>query len=141
VYGIRRRYSRYIISNQKIGCSTYNCCRDYVKSWPAASGISDLRRFWLFCFDPLVFLLPKTISYLVFQLCDLEHTWWRLFQKCVVHVKLYIYILLFITTFSELCVNKYLFFSEQNWHWPARQCKYFNFRANNICFELAHSGE
>jgi hypothetical protein len=29
----------------------------------------------------------KTLNYLAFQSFDFEHTWWRLFQKCVVHIK------------------------------------------------------
>ena len=35
---------------------------------------------------PLVLLLPL-LNYLTFQYFDIKHTWWRLFQKCVVCTK------------------------------------------------------
>ena len=40
---------------------------------------------------PLVILLPNTLNYLSFQSFNFERTWWRLFQKRVVHTKFDIY--------------------------------------------------
>jgi hypothetical protein len=42
------------------------------------------------CLGPLVFLLPKLE--IIF---DFERTWWRLFQKRVVHTKFDIYVLIY----------------------------------------------
>jgi hypothetical protein len=39
-------------------------------------------------FRPLGFIASKTLNYLAFQSFNFEHTWWRLFQKRVVHTKL-----------------------------------------------------
>jgi hypothetical protein len=33
------------------------------------------------------FIAPKALNFLAFQSFDFECTWWRLFQKCVVHTK------------------------------------------------------
>jgi hypothetical protein len=42
----------------------------------------------------LVFLFPKIfLNYSAFQSFDLEHVWWRLFQKLTVHTKLYTYVI------------------------------------------------
>jgi hypothetical protein len=42
------------------------------------------------CLGPLVLLLPK------FEIIfDFERTWWRLFQKRVVHTKFDIYVLIY----------------------------------------------
>ena len=40
----------------------------------------------------LVFMLQKLLNYLAFQPFDFERTWWRLFQKRVVHTRLDIYV-------------------------------------------------
>ena len=42
------------------------------------------------CLGPLVLLLPKLA--IIF---DFERTWWRLFQKRVVHTKFDIYVLIY----------------------------------------------
>jgi hypothetical protein len=39
------------------------------------------------------FIAPKILNYLAFKSFDFERTWWRLFQKCVVHTKFDIYTL------------------------------------------------
>ena len=54
-----------------------------------------LADFWLSCFNPLVFLLPKT-----FTLFGSERTWWRLFQKRVVRNTFDIYVFFFIFIFK-----------------------------------------
>jgi len=33
------------------------------------------------------FIAPKTLKYLASQSFDFERTWWRLFQKRVMHIK------------------------------------------------------
>jgi hypothetical protein len=51
--------------------------------------------FWLSCLAPLVFLILNIFfNYLALQSFDIESTWWRLFQKCVVHTKLDIFFFL-----------------------------------------------
>ena len=50
------------------------------------TGIGDLRRFWLSCLYPLVFLLLNTFAFQIFWL------WWNFFQKRVVRTKLDIYV-------------------------------------------------
>ena len=42
------------------------------------------------------FIAPKALNCLAFQSFDIEPTWWRLFQKRVVHTKFDIYV--FITS-------------------------------------------
>jgi hypothetical protein len=53
--------------------------------------IGDLSRYWLSCLGPLVYFLKNILNYLTFQPFDFERTWWRLFQKRVVHTKFDIY--------------------------------------------------
>ena len=48
------------------------------------SGIDDISRIGLFCWNPWVLLVPKTLNYLTFQWFDFDGTWWRLFLKRVV---------------------------------------------------------
>jgi hypothetical protein len=50
-------------------------------------------------FRPFYFIAPKT--YLAFQSFDFERTWWRLFQKRVVHTKFDIFV--FILTNNTPC--------------------------------------
>jgi len=57
--------------------------------------------FWLFCFDPLVFLFPNIV--LAFQSSDFENTWWRLFQKHVVCATLDIYVFIISVWNSSSC--------------------------------------
>ena len=45
-------------------------------------------------FGPMVFLLPKFLHYLAFKSFDYERSWWQLFQKHVVRIKLDVYVLL-----------------------------------------------
>ena len=40
----------------------------------------------------MCFHAPKLLYYLAFQSFDFERTWWKLFQKCVMHTKFDIYI-------------------------------------------------
>jgi hypothetical protein len=47
-----------------------------------------LHQIILFCLDPLVFLLTKTLNYFALQSFDNECTWWRLFKKCIVCTKI-----------------------------------------------------
>jgi hypothetical protein len=46
---------------------------------------------WKKVFRAFGFMAPKTLNYFVFQSFDFEHTWWRLFPKCVLHTKIDIY--------------------------------------------------
>jgi hypothetical protein len=55
-------------------------------------GIENLSRFLLSCLTPLVYLLPKTLNYIVFQSFDFERTDDGLFQKRVVRTELNIFI-------------------------------------------------
>jgi len=41
--------------------------------------------FWLSCLDPLVFLSTETFKLFGFHIFWLWGTWWRLFQKGVMH--------------------------------------------------------
>jgi hypothetical protein len=53
------------------------------------SCIGDLSRIWLSYLGPFgLLMLTKTLNYLAFQSFDYECTWWRLFQKSIVHTKL-----------------------------------------------------
>jgi hypothetical protein len=52
----------------------------------------DNRIFLAILFRPLCFIAPKTINSFAFQSFDLERTWWRLFEKCVVRTKFDIYV-------------------------------------------------
>ena len=38
------------------------------------------------------FIAPETFNYLAFQCFYFERTWWRLYQKCVVHTKFDIHV-------------------------------------------------
>jgi len=52
--------------------------------------VSFLTQF-LSCLDPLVFLFPKTFKSFG-KYFGFECTWWRLFQKCGVHINFDIYV-------------------------------------------------
>jgi len=43
-------------------------------------------------------MLSKLLNYLAFQYFDIEHTWWRLFQKRVVCTKFDIYVYVLCST-------------------------------------------
>jgi hypothetical protein len=43
-------------------------------------------------FRPFGFIAPKTLNDLDFQSFDFEHTWWRLFQRCVVCIEFDIFL-------------------------------------------------
>ena len=80
---------RYIYWNSKF---LYNIISIKTK-FPPTPCIAYHSLFWLSCLGPLVFLFPKIFfNYLAFQSFDLEHAWWRLFQKLTVHTKLYTYV-------------------------------------------------
>ena len=80
---------RYIYWNSKF---LYNIISIKTKFSPPPC-IAYHSLFWLSCLGPLVFLFPKIfLNYLTFQSFDLEHAWWRLFQKLTVHNKLYTYV-------------------------------------------------
>jgi len=46
-------------------------------------------------FRPFGFLAPKDLNYLALHSFDLECTWWRLFQRHVVHTKFDIYVFIY----------------------------------------------
>ena len=65
-----------------------------------------LGRFWLLCFGPLVFLIPKRFHYLGFQSFDFKHAWWRLFQRIIMSTKLNLCVFIFIKLtipFTYMC--------------------------------------
>jgi len=47
-------------------------------------------------FMPFGFIAPKSLNYLAFQSFDFVSTWWRFFQKRVIHTKLDIYVFIII---------------------------------------------
>jgi hypothetical protein len=51
---------------------------------------SDLTWYWLFSLGTLFTWFQKDLNYLAFQSFDCKCYWWRLFQKCVAHTKLYL---------------------------------------------------
>ena len=51
----------------------------------------------------------KTLNYLAFHSFDVESTWWRLFQKLVVHIKFDIYFII-TPSFSGIRSIQYLVF-------------------------------
>ena len=58
-------------------------------------------------FMPFGCIAPKTFNYLAFQSFEFKHTWWRLFQKRVVHTKFDIYVFIsdvILTSISTLHV-------------------------------------
>ena len=62
-------------------------------SFSPLSDIGDHSQIWLFCLNPLVFLLPKLLSYLAVPSFDFEFSWWRLFKTSVVRTELYMFVL------------------------------------------------
>jgi hypothetical protein len=70
-------------------------CKLFIRTHKATLVIGDLGWFWLSRFN---FIARKTLNYLSFQSFDLS--WWRVFQKLVVRIKLDIYIFIF-----QLCEN------------------------------------
>jgi hypothetical protein len=59
------------------------------------------RRLWpilVLCLDTLDLLLPSILKHFGFPISNfnIERTWWRLFQKPVVHSKFDIYVVIFI---------------------------------------------
>jgi hypothetical protein len=86
--------------------TNYNC------SW-----LGNLSRYFSPCWGNLAYFFPKKFKLLniLFSISfEFERIWWRLFQKCLVTTKLYIYVLfqLFLTCnallhliFSLQCVR------------------------------------
>jgi len=67
--------------------------------------LSHIAYFSRPCLGPLVYLLPKRFKLLDFQPFDFERTWWRLFQKRVVHTKFDMYVFIFKCTYIKLKLN------------------------------------
>jgi len=76
-------------------CQQYLICNVLLSAY-------DLSRFCLTCIDTLIFLIPRTFKLFNVPTFYFEPTWWRLFQKRVVHTKWYIYVFITITDFMLL---------------------------------------
>jgi len=71
--------------------------KHYFNKGSPASGIGDLRRFWLYYLGPLDFFLPKTfLKYLAFLIFDLFRT-----RVVCIRIDIYVFIFLLLLKFDR----------------------------------------
>ena len=66
----------------------------YVNLWVFSEAIklSWNKILYINILSKKIYCANRSINYLAFQSFDYEHFWWRLFQKCVMHTKLHLYV-------------------------------------------------